>query len=99
FKPTNGDPTPTLTIFSRQLTEVSLGLSQLPPAFDEASNEWATVQHFPVVSPTYFIPENGKKYVLIHDRDYCDTASGASGAAPSLCERLNANAADDDVNA
>lgn len=99
FKPTNGEPTPTLTVFSRQLTEDSLGMSELPPAFGEALNEWAMAQHIPVVSPTYFIPENGKKYVLIHDRDYCDTASGASGAGPGVCEQLNGNAADDDVNA
>ena len=99
FKPTNGEPTPTLTIFSRQLTEDSLGMSQLPPAFGETLNEWATAQHIPVVLPTYFIPENGKKYVLIHDRDYCDTGSAASGAGPSVCEQLNGNAADDDVNA
>jgi len=35
FHPTNGEPTPTVTIFSRQVKEQSLRLSQLPPAFAE----------------------------------------------------------------
>src|ERR1700685_3543921 len=33
FHPTNGEPTPTLTIFSKQVKEEALGLSQLPVAF------------------------------------------------------------------
>lgn len=100
FQPTNGEPTPTLTVFSRQLTGRSLGISQLPATFGEALNQWAVVTHAPVVSPTYFIPENGKKYVLLHDGDYCNgQAPSGSATGPSVCEQLNANAADYDMNA
>ncbi len=35
FHPVNGEPTPTLAIFSRQLQDQSLGISQLPLAFAE----------------------------------------------------------------
>jgi uncharacterized protein YecT (DUF1311 family) len=100
FQPTNGEPTPTLTVFSRQLTGTSLGMSDLPAAFGEALNQWAMATHAPVVSPTYFIPENGKKYVLLHDMDFCSgQAPSATATGPSVCEQLDANAADDDMNA
>ncbi|HEV2327147.1 MAG TPA: lysozyme inhibitor LprI family protein [Terracidiphilus sp.] len=99
FQPTNGEPSPTLTVFSRQLTDKSLGMSQLPPEFGEALNQWVMATHAPVVSPTYFIPENGKKYVLMHDRDYCSIDPGVSSTGPRVCEQLDANAADDDMNA
>ena len=33
----------------------------------------------PVVSPRYFVPANGKKYVLVHDEDYCAHPAGVPG--------------------
>lgn len=99
FQPTNGEPTPTLTVFSRQLGDTGLGMSQLPEGFAAALVQWSLAEHIPVVSPTYFIPENGKKYVLLHDADYCAQAPGAPAAAIGVCEQLNANAADADMNA
>jgi uncharacterized protein YecT (DUF1311 family) len=98
FQPTNGEPTPTLTVFSRQLTDTSLGISQLPLPFAEQLNDWALVAQIPAVTPRYFIPANGKKYVLVHDEDFCDQQAN-SPPDPSVCQQLNADAADDDMNA
>lgn len=99
FQPTNGEPTPTLTVFSRQLTDTSLGISQLPLPFVELLSQWALVAQTPAVTPRYFIPENGKKYVLVHDEDYCDHPPNAPAPAAGICEQLNADAADADMNA
>ncbi|MGH9604934.1 MAG: hypothetical protein ACRD3N_04465 [Terracidiphilus sp.] len=96
FRPTNGEPTPTLTVFSRQLTGADLSISQLPLSFVEALSQWSIAAHIPVVSPAYFIPENGRKYVLIHDEDYCEPPPAPS---TPVCEQLDANAADADMNA
>ncbi|MGH9343702.1 MAG: hypothetical protein ACRD19_08075, partial [Terriglobia bacterium] len=87
FQPTNGEPTPTLTVFSRQLIDDALGISQLPLPFVEELSQWSTASHIPVVSPAYFIPENGKKYVLVHDEDYCEPPPAPS---TPVCEQLDA---------
>jgi uncharacterized protein YecT (DUF1311 family) len=99
FQPTNGEPTPTLTVFSRQVTDTSLGISQLPLSFAEQLNDWALVAQIPAVTPRYFIPANGKKYVLVHDEDFCDRQANARPPDPGVCQQLNAEAADDDMNA
>ena len=99
FQPTNGEPTPTLTVFSRQLNVDSLSLTQLPQAFDEDLIQWATQAGVPPVEPRYFIPDNGKKYVLIHDEDYCDHPENEPPPPQDRCQQLNADAADADVNA
>ena len=99
FHPTNGEPTPTLAIFSRQLQETSLSMSQLPPAFAEDLAQWVLVAGVKMISPRYFIPENGKKYVLLHDEDYCAAPENAPAPDPDRCEAQNADAADADLNA
>ncbi|MGA8731816.1 MAG: lysozyme inhibitor LprI family protein [Terracidiphilus sp.] len=99
FEPTNGEPTPTLTVFSKQLTDKVLMMSQFPPVFIEQLYEWAAVAGVPTVLPRYFIPQNGKKYVLMHDEDYCGHAANAPALSANVCERLNAEAADADMNA
>ncbi len=35
FHPTNGEPTPTVTVFSQQLTDPELSMGQLPEPFAE----------------------------------------------------------------
>ena len=85
FHPTNGEPTPTLAIFSRQLQETSLSMSQLPPAFAEDLAQWVLVAGVKMISPRYFIPENGKKYVLLHDEDYCAAPENAPAPDPDRC--------------
>jgi uncharacterized protein YecT (DUF1311 family) len=99
FRPTNGEPTPTLTIFSRQLKAESMAMSQLPLPFAEDLAQWALVTGVPAVGPRYFIPDNGKKYVLIHDEDYCALAAGAPAPDQNACEQMNFDAADADFNA
>lgn len=43
FKPVNGEPTPTLAIFSWQLRDKSLSMSQLPPEFAQDLSQWEMV--------------------------------------------------------
>jgi len=99
FHPVNGEPTPTLAVFSTQLQDHSLGLSQLPLAFAEDLSRWVATSDARLVSPRYFIPENGKKYVLLHDEDYCDHPPNAPAPPQKTCMQLNAEAADADLNA
>jgi uncharacterized protein YecT (DUF1311 family) len=99
FRPTNGEPTPTLTIFSRQLKAESLAMGQLPLPFAWDVAQWALVTGVPAITTRYFIPDNGKKYVLIHDEDYCVSSTGAPPPDPNACEQLNFDAADADFNA
>lgn len=97
FHPTNGEPSPTLTVFSRQLTDTDLSMSQLPEDFIVDLDNWERGTGIPAISPQYFIPANGKKYVLMHDEDYC--FHDPDEPAPEGCEQDNADAADDDMNA
>lgn len=99
FHPTNGEPTPTVTVFSRQLTDRELSMGQLPEPFAEDLDQWAADTRVPEVTPRYFIPENGKKYVLEHDEDYCWSPPGAPEPDPDACQQMNASAADNDMNA
>jgi len=99
FEPINGEPTPTLTIFSRQLKDTSLSMTQLPLDFAGDLIQWATREGIRPVEARYFIPENGRKYVLVHDEDYCDHPENAPAPPQSECQALNAEAADVDVNA
>jgi uncharacterized protein YecT (DUF1311 family) len=99
FRPTNGEPTPTLAIFSRQLRDDSLVTSQLPQPFIEDLNQWALVAGVPPLTVRYFIPDNGKKYALLHDEDYCWSPPDAVPPNPDRCAQMNADAADLDMNA
>jgi hypothetical protein len=95
FHPTNGEPTPTLTIFSRQLQDKFLSMSQFPDEFSAAVSSWSAAFHIRPLTARYFIPNNGKKYVLIHDEDYCSSAGGPG----SVCAQMNVDAAEADMNA
>jgi uncharacterized protein YecT (DUF1311 family) len=97
FHPTNGEPTPTVTIFSNQVKEDSLQMSQLPPAFAEDLRQWSAESSVPLVTARYFIGGVNKKILLEHDEDYCAPAKGK--AAASDCEGMNADAADIDLTA
>jgi hypothetical protein len=99
FHPVNGEPTPTLAIFSRQLRETSLAMSQLPTAFAEDLSHWAQTIGVPAVTTRYFIPANGDKYVLVHDEDYCAHPANVPAPQEDECENANADAADVDMNA
>lgn len=99
FHPTNGEPTPTLTVFSRQLNDTELAMSQLPPEFAADLSQWSRIERVPQISPRYFIPSDGKKYVLLHDESYCQTSPGAAAPTPDACAYLEQQAAEADMNA
>lgn len=96
FHPTNGEPTPTVTIFSRQVKEAFLGMSQLPPAFARDFGRWSAESNVPAVTTRYFIGDSNRKILLEHDEDYCPSTD--ANAAPD-CEQMNADAADIDLDA
>jgi uncharacterized protein YecT (DUF1311 family) len=99
FHPTNGEPTPTLAIFSRQLKVTTLTMTQLPLDFASDVIQWATQEGIPPVTTRYFIPDNGRKYVLMHDEDSCDHPADQPPPPQDVCQQLNADAADADLNA
>ncbi len=99
FRPVNGEPTPTLAVFSRQLNQDALAMGDLPEAFAEDLNQWAFLAHVPDLTVRYFIPNNGRKYVLVHDEDYCWHPDNMPAPPLDQCEQMNADAADADVNA
>lgn len=98
FRPTNGEPTPTVAVFSRQVKEETLKLSELPPTFVNDLNVWSTRSHVPLVTTRYFITGSNKRILLEHDEDYCMTGNPAAGA-PGGCLQMNADAADIDETA
>jgi uncharacterized protein YecT (DUF1311 family) len=81
------------------LKDTTLEMGQLPLAFQQDLAQWMLVSDPKYVSPRYFIPENGRKYVLVHDEDYCANPVDAPPIMPENCDRLNAEAADADLNA
>jgi uncharacterized protein YecT (DUF1311 family) len=98
FHPTNGEPTPTVNIFSRQVLEKTLALGQLPPAFYQDLLQWSVDSGVPPVTPRYFITGSNKKILLEHDEDFCASVGGIAVALPLACEQMNADAADTDLN-
>jgi hypothetical protein len=95
FHPTNGEPTPTLTIYSKQLTDTDLSMAQLPPEFYQDFVQWAAKAGVAEISPRYFIPANKKKYALLHDEDYC--AHPANTPLLGGCQELSVAAAEADL--
>jgi uncharacterized protein YecT (DUF1311 family) len=98
FRPSNGEPSPTLTIFSKQIKGKYLNMSQLPVAFAEDVKQWAKAAQVPYVEPRYFITDAGYKIVLEHDEDYCDPLGG-SAPPINVCQQMNSDAADADLAA
>jgi hypothetical protein len=96
FHPTNGEPTPTVNIFSKQVKEDALKMSQLPLAFAEDVSQWSAQLRISPVTTRYFITGANKKILLEHDEDYC---APAAGIAPPDCQQMNAAAADIDLDA
>ncbi len=100
FHPTNGEPTPAVNIFSKQVKdEDSLKLSQLPSAFAEDLIGWSAESRVPPVTTRYFITGSNKKILLEHDEDYCAPAAWPTAPPQNVCQQMNADAADIDVTA
>jgi uncharacterized protein YecT (DUF1311 family) len=96
FHPTNGEPTPTVNIFSKQVKEESLKLSQLPLAFAEDLSQWSAESRVLAITTRYFMTGSNRKILLEHDEDFC---APAAGIAPPNCQQMNADAADIDLDA
>lgn len=97
FHPTNGEPTPALNVFSKQVQDEPLAMSQLPSAFAEDLSQWsADSMVVPPILTRYFITGANRKVLLEHDEDYC---ASISGTPPENCQQMNANAANLDMNA
>jgi len=98
FHPTNGEPTPSVVIFSRQVKEDPLAQSDLPPAFVSDLIQWSTTSRVPPITTRYFITGSNRRILLEHDEDYCLRADGTTAPPESGCLQMNADAADIDMN-
>jgi uncharacterized protein YecT (DUF1311 family) len=98
FHPTNGEPTPTVTVFSRQVKDEALEMSQLPPEFAVDLAQWSQQFGVPQVTTRYFITGSNKRILLEHDEDYCSNADGTVAPPGDSCEQMIADAADLDMD-
>ena len=62
-------------------------------------SQWSAVSSIPPITPRYFIPDNGKKYVLEHDEDYCWHPRGTPAPLEADCMQANLDAANADMDA
>ena len=99
FHPTNGEPTPTLTLFSKQVKQDSVDMGQLPVAFAQDLSQWAATAGIPPITTRYFINASSEKIVLAHDEDFCRRAEGMPALPEDVCRQMNANAAEVDIKA
>lgn len=99
FHPTNGEPTPTVAVFSKQVKEKAVKMSQLPPAFYEDLMQWSQESRVPPITTRYFLTGSNERILLEHDENYCDPTGGMAAAPDDVCEQMNADAADIDMNA
>ena len=97
FHPTNGEPSPTLAVFGRQVKPDQLSTSELPPAFDRDLVAWDDGARISPVGTRYFISGANERILLEHDEDFCSPTDGS--VADPACEQMNADAADLDETA
>jgi len=95
FHPTNGEPTPSMTVFSNQLLVDALSMAELPPEFFTDFIQWTSDERISPVTTRYFIGGLDKRILLEHDEDFCSAAVGPMG---SDCLQMTADAADVDMN-
>jgi hypothetical protein len=99
FRPVNGEPAPTLAIFTKQLRVSELKMSQLPLEFVGAVRAWSAELKLPEITPRYFIPESGRKYLLEHDEELCAGDIRKPVVGESECLQRKVDAAEVDVEA
>jgi len=99
FRPTNGEPTPAVNVFSRQVKEDFLALSEMPPDFAQDLGQWSQNAGIPPLTVRYFLTGENRKIVLEHDEDYCLAWDGSRLPPESGCEQETADAADLDLTA
>lgn len=94
FHPTNGEPTPSVAVFSRQVKDKALGMNDLPPAFAEDLAAWAGGSRVPALTTRYFLTGSNLRVLLEHDEDYCSGANLNLVPEGEQCEEMDADAAD-----
>ena len=94
FHPTNGEPTPSVAVFSRQVKERALGMTDMPEAFADDLSAWAQGSGVPALTTRYFITGGNMRVLLEHDEDYCSGASLNLVPEGEACEQMDADAAD-----
>lgn len=94
FYPSNGEPSPTLTLFSSQVGADSIHVKQLPPAFLEDFSRWTLDAAVPVSTARYFINASNKKSVLPHDEDTCPMAPTSPGGESCTQQKVEAASMD-----
>ncbi len=94
FQPTNGEPTPTVAVFSRQVKDKALGMSDLPPAFADDLTAWAGGSRVPALTTTYFLTGSNLRVLLEHDEDFCSGPALSMVPEGVACEQMEADAAD-----
>jgi len=99
FHPVNGEPTPSVTVFSKQVRQDALSMGQLPMAFAIDLGRWAWQFRIPPLTTRYFIGAISKKILLEHDEDYCRPRNGTAPPPDDSCQQFNADAADLDLTA
>ena len=99
FHPTNGEPTPAVNVFSRQVKEDFLSLSEMPPDFAQDLGQWSQNTGVPPITVRYFLTGENKKILLEHDEDYCLAWDGSRLPPDSGCQQMTADAADLDLTA
>jgi hypothetical protein len=98
FHPGNGEPTPTITVFSKQLKTDTLAMSQLPLAFAADLKQWAEASHLPPLTTRYFIGALNKRILLEHDENFCGVLYADIAPTPQSCQQMTADAVDLDMN-
>jgi len=103
FRPTNGEPTPTVAVFSRQVKvkDHSIAMSQLPPAFEDDLIQWSTQFGVAPITTRYFLTGSDRRILLEHTEDFCAPGPGPNSAPPppDECAEMNVEAAEVDMNA
>jgi uncharacterized protein YecT (DUF1311 family) len=97
FNPSNGEPTPTETLFSTQILDPVTDAPQLPATFLTDLAVWSHASRTRAPVARYFINGRGLKTVVPHNEDSC--ASERAMLPPSLCAAMNAETADQDMQA
>jgi len=98
FHPTNGEPSPSVVVFSRQIVKQdSIAMGQLPPEFATFLRGWTDNYRIPQITARYFITGSNKRILLEHDEDYCAPMDGIPAPDKVTCEDMDFKAADLDV--
>jgi hypothetical protein len=94
FRPNNGEPTPTITVFSKQLAVDAVSMGQLPPEFFKDYSQWCADERIPPITYRYFIGAINQRVLLAHDENFCFATFSRLG---NDCLQMTADAADTDM--